>query len=495
MLLGAVAPVHLPLQAPGQTQMSPTIDVERSVLMIGAGMLRPKKAGNPFATIHRYLNYGLLGLAGTLKAKGFLPRVFQGHFTAPEDFVSRLQELGWLDVKSPILLSIPSSYALGWSRDVCRLIKKRRPGSQIVAGGRWVVAEDGAWLRRQIPDVDLVIFGTADHVIERVLEPRNWKLIAGADISPLPMVSAASGTLSRMDYTLLDGAHEFTPSFEISRGCGRNCGFCAESKVPLTQPKPAADLAQEIEEAALALGLSDFHAYFEASLFQPSTQWSTQLVAELDAHGLNIQWRAETRVDHMTGRQVEILAKSGLKVLDLGLESASGKQLEIMGKTRSPDVYLNKASELLQACYDNGVWTKVNVLLYAGESEQTLAETKNWLDKHATLIKGVSAGPLIVYRFGDESKSFLAGLEKYGTRAVSESALDEQGFAELHLSSVVSHSQAMHQAREISRAMMRGRDYFDLKSFSYFPPGMSYEAFLELCASSRPENLPFDSVS
>ena len=364
-----------------------------------------------------------------------------------------------------------------------------------MVGGRWVVAEDGAWLRSQIPDVDLVIFGTADHLIDRVMEPRSWKLIAEADISPLPMLSGASGALSRMDYTLLDDANDFTPSFEISRGCGRNCGFCAESKVPLTQPKAAAELAQEIEEATLALGQRNFHAYFEASLFQPSTQWSGQLVTQLKARELDIHWRAETRVDHMAARQVEILAKAGLKVLDLGLESASAKQLAIMEKTHAPDIYLGKASELLQACHDNGVRTKVNVLLYAGESEQTLDETRNWLDKHAALIKGVSAGPLIVYRYGDESKSFLASLEQYGTRAVSDVALDEQGFADLHLSGAVSHTDAMRLARGISRTMMTGRDYFDLKSFSYFPPGMTYESFLEHCASARPEDLPFESAS
>jgi radical SAM superfamily enzyme YgiQ (UPF0313 family) len=87
-------------------------------------------------------------------------------------------------------------------------------------------------------------------------------------------------------------------------------------------------------------------------------------VTELEARRLKLKWRAETRVDHMAARHVEILAKAGLRVLDLGLESASAKQFEIMEKTRSPDVYLRKASELPQACHDNGVWTKVNVLLY-----------------------------------------------------------------------------------------------------------------------------------
>ena len=471
--------------------MSSMLNTERSVLMIGAGMQRPKKSGNPLAPLHRYLNYGLLGLAGLLQGKGYLPRVFHGHFSAPDEFVSRLDGLGWLNTSLPVLLSIPSGFALGWSRAFCRLVKERRPDIKIVAGGRWVVAEDGAWLRSQIPDVDLVVYGTAEHVIERVLEPRQWKTIQQADLSLFPILPGTSTTLSQMNYTLLDGADEFTPSFEISRGCGRNCGFCAESKVPLSAPKSASDLADEIDRATLALGRRQFNAYFEASLFQPSTDWSSQLGVELKARDLSFQWRAETRVDHLAPRQVEILAKAGLKVLDLGLESASPKQLQIMEKTASPAVYLRKASDLLHVCYDNNIWAKVNVLLYAGESQETLDETRGWLDKHAALIKGVSAGSLVVYRYGSESKSFLADLAKYGTHPVSETALDDQGFAELHLSGDVSHGKSVELARSISRTMMTGRDYFDLKAFSYFPPGMTYASFLELCADADPDNLPF----
>jgi Radical SAM superfamily/B12 binding domain len=473
--------------------MNPMLNAERSVLMIGAGMLRPKKAGNPLSPLHRYLNYGLLGLAGALRGKGFSPRVFHGHFSGPAEFVDGLEGLGWLDTLHPVLLSIPSSYALDWSREVCRLIKERRPGAKIVVGGRWVVAEDGAWLRSQIPEVDLVVYGTAEQVIERVLEPRRWKTIQQSDVSLFPILPGTSTTLSRMDYTLLDGADEFTPSFEISRGCGRNCGFCAESKVPLSAPKSASELADEIERATVALGRRDFNAYFEASLFQPSTDWCNQLVAEMKARDLALRWRAETRVDHLAPRQVDILARAGLKVLDLGLESASPQQLGIMEKTASPTTYLRKASELLQACYDQGIWAKVNVLLYAGETEETLDETRIWLDQHAGLIKGVSAGPLVVYRYGDESKSFLADLAKHGTRPVSETALDDLGYADLHLSDVVSHGKAIELARTISRSMMRSRDYFDLKGFSYLPPGMTYETFLAHCEGADPDALPFSS--
>ena len=53
------------------------------VLMISAGMIQPKKTGNPFSGQHLYLNYGLLGLATILKQKGYSPTVIHGNFKSP----------------------------------------------------------------------------------------------------------------------------------------------------------------------------------------------------------------------------------------------------------------------------------------------------------------------------------------------------------------------------------------------------------------------------
>ena len=128
--------------------------------------LRPKKLGNPFAHWHRYLNYGLLGLATRLSRSGHRPRVFHGHFDEPHGFVKRLARAGWLDTPAPVFLSIPSSYALPWAKTASHEIKRLAPGVRIVVGGRWVVANDGAWIRQQIPDADLVVYDpNATHVI------------------------------------------------------------------------------------------------------------------------------------------------------------------------------------------------------------------------------------------------------------------------------------------------------------------------------------------
>lgn len=438
------------------------------VLMISAGMLSPKKI-NHFSKMNLYLNYGLLGLATILNRAGYDPIVIHGNFINPIQFVDDLDRAGHLESALPILISIPSSYALDWTRVVCRLIKQMNPDALIVVGGRWVIGDDGAWIRRQIPDIDLVVFGTAEHSIENTLNTVMWD----------QLVSTPPNTLSTLDYSLLDGFADFTPSFEVSRGCGRGCGFCAEGDVPLSTMKNARVLADEIEACFTVYQENDIRAYFEASLFQPSSEWIADIYKEFATHNLDFQWRAESRVDAFSSHQVEQLAKAGLKVLDLGLESASPQQLLNMRKTTTPAIYLRRASELLKACHDNGIWTKVNVLLYPGETKESISETEEWLDHHRQYIKGISAGPMVIYRYGNSSQVFLKEIEFYGARAVSSSDLETKGFADIHLSKELSNQDAIFEANRLSSNFMSTRDYYDLKTFSYFPRDMTFEKFSE----------------
>jgi hypothetical protein len=462
------------------------------VLMISAGMLRPKKAGNAFASWHRYLNYGLLGLATRLSAAGYRPRVFHGHFEQPEAFVERIANAGWLQTRAPVLLSVPSSYALDWARRASRDIKERAPSTKILVGGRWVVGKDGAWVRRQIPDADLVVFGLADELVESLMRPASWRTQRNNDLSLFPQVEASADQVPGcLDYTLLDEREQFTPSFEVSRGCGRGCSFCAEALVGLSGMKGPTALADEIEACYAAYGHRESRAFFEASMFSPSTSWVDACAAEFAGRGVRLKWRTETRVDNMPARQVEKLAQMGMRVLDLGLESASHEQLRRMGKTSKPETYLRKASDLLRACHDAGVWTKVNVLLYPGETKSTLSETEEWLDKNARLVKGVSAGPLILYRYGDATDEYLTEIRAHGAAPTNADDLELKGFADLHLSPTMSHADSAEAARRVSRSMMTARDYFDLKAFSYFRPSLTFEEFMDHVRQQDERTLPF----
>jgi hypothetical protein len=460
--------------------------MQQSVVCLSAGMLAPKKTNNPIARLHLYLNYGLLGLASILSRAGCQTCVVHGRFEEPEDCVSRLQSEGKLPCDC-LLLSIPSSFAIEWARRAVLQLRANWPSLRIVVGGRWVVADDEHWIRSQLPDVDQFVPGLAE---DRIL---NIVRTGMPDVVALARGTSVATSSPALDYDLLSDMALFHPSLEVSRGCGMHCSFCAEAEEPLSSLKSPGVLAAEFAGLIKTYGTADVHPYLEASFFRPSTRWAKELGDATIAHGARLSWRAETRVDSLSPRLVADLALAGFKVVDLGLESASPLQLRRMKKTTQPEVYLRRASELLRACYQNGVWPKVNVLLHPGETPDTLAQTEAWLDAHRPYIKGVSVGPTIVFRYGTASADLLREFEQLGAGAVDPMALDRDGFAHLHLSSRMSHEQAISESARISREFMSMRDYYDLKSFSYLPRTLAWDEFRAMVGASSDANYSFQT--
>lgn len=462
------------------------------VVFISAGLSDAKKTEHPFARLHLYLNYGLLGLATIVAEAGLETCVFHGDFAPPADFMARCDLLAALaDTEFPIFLSLPSGKAIPWAAEFLRLLKALRPEVRVVVGGRWVLREDASWLRSTLAGVDLFVFGTAERRIVSLLYPENWDTVAYTERTfPSSGPELPLWDLPDLNYTLLAGYTDYTTSLEVSRGCAMGCSFCLERNVPLQTLRTPANVVASLDRYARLFGPS-ITPYFECSFFRPPASWITELADRYKAGKLPVRWRTESRVDSLTPSQVERLAASGLKVIDLGLESASAPQLLAMNKTTRPNVYLRKADELLRACAENGIWTKVNVLLYAGETETTLGETMDWLEHRRAWIKGLSVNPLVVYRDGTSASTYLRSLRDLGARPVAEGTLDTLGFADLHLSKDFDWLNSLERCLRIGQSFMTARDYFDLKSFSYFPRSLNWPKFEALVAKTPKEILPF----
>ncbi|QZA78655.1 radical SAM protein [Deefgea tanakiae] len=207
----------------------------------------------------------------------------------------------------------------------------------------------------------------------------------------------------------------------------------------------------------------------------PTEKWANDLRDELLKSEMQVQWRTEGRVDNLRPEFIPTLAQAGLTILDLGLESASPLQLTRMNKTRAPQKYLDRAAKLMDACAANGIKVKANILLYAGETSETVHQTISWLDKHKDSIFGVSVGPVIAYGWPDEVKTYLEELKPLGASPAKTPCI---GVTELNLSSEFTHGFAQQIAQMITQRYMNHENYYFLKSFSYFARDYRYSDFL-----------------
>ncbi|MCF1479712.1 radical SAM protein [Agrobacterium vitis] len=450
------------------------------VVFVSAGMSAPKKRDHSLARRQLYLNYGALSLATMLQLKGYETLLLHGEHDTPEVAMERLVARGALPSSFPLMVSIPSFYALDWAKAFCALAKKADRDCRIIVGGRWVVGPDVAWLRTKLPEADILVEGLGEPIVESLLSgnPDLRRLSA-----PTPGFT--------LNHLLVDGYERYQPSVEASRGCGMKCVFCEERDIPLEKLRDPDDLAASMALVQEQYRGAAIHPYLQSSMFAPSRQWSERLALAVERLGLRVEWRTETRVDAMTPETVAALAQAGLKVIDLGLETASPAQILAMGKSRDPDRYLRRASDLVEACREHGVRVKANVLLYAGETQRTLDETTTWLDHHVSAIAGVSVGPVIAYGPPKTADPLLSDWIARGARPVDPASAEATGITMMHLSKDFDAAEAEAASLSLSRRFMDTGSYFELKSFSYYPRDYARADFDRDVAAADPARLPF----
>ncbi|MCG7044384.1 radical SAM protein, partial [Pseudomonas aeruginosa] len=83
-----------------------------TVAFVSAGMLSPKKRDHMLARRQLYLNYGALSLATILDSMGTSTLVVHGEHDEPADVLAMLLDKGVFPSQLPVMLSIPSFYAL-----------------------------------------------------------------------------------------------------------------------------------------------------------------------------------------------------------------------------------------------------------------------------------------------------------------------------------------------------------------------------------------------
>jgi len=164
---------------------------------------------------------------------------------------------------------------------------------------------------------------------------------------------------------------------KTSRGCPNQCVFCTSQTFHGDRWRPR-DPASVVEEVAYIIdkyGIRDF--FFQSDVFSKRTAWTRELCQRILDKNLKIRWFANSRVDSHDAETLQLMKRSGCRLLAFGVESGS----DIVLKTMKKGATSAQAAVALEACRKAGI-TSLTYWVFGlpGETSETMAETLRFID-------------------------------------------------------------------------------------------------------------------
>ncbi|OGR83821.1 MAG: hypothetical protein A2901_01435 [Elusimicrobia bacterium RIFCSPLOWO2_01_FULL_54_10] len=165
-----------------------------------------------------------------------------------------------------------------------------------------------------------------------------------------------------------------------SRGCTFNCDFCPYmvSQKPAMRYRAVNSVLNEIETLIKKYKIKNL--LFRDITFTMNKKRIQELCQGMIDRKFNLDWACETRVDLLDPELIQLMYKSGLRGVNLGIESFN---LDIMKKNgKKPDslIHQNNIIELM-----NKLGIKVSAFYMLGFPDETEADIQNTIDYSQSL--------------------------------------------------------------------------------------------------------------
>jgi len=471
------------------------------IILVNIPSADGKKPYDKAFRFSKTMNFGLLSIATYLQSQGITARLLDLCASDREDQLGQVTAVIKCENPSAIGLSCISGFAYPSLMRIAKGIRRLFPDLTIIVGGKDHIGLMPETVLSEC-DVDIVVRGEGEIATFDVM-----KAIAnGNSIHKIPNISyryenqlithtpadqfrKLEGVPS-LDYALYPDSSTFPPSIEVSRGCSYSCNFCVSKRERIRKKAVAAIVSDAINISHL-YQIDDPSIYFETPMFSFSNAEIGELLELRKNSGVSFNWRTETRVEYLATHSVEQLALAGLRVVDLGLESASPEMLVRMNKTSNPTSYLKSAAEVLKSTYDNGIITKINIMFYIGENRKTLRETIDFLNNMGPYVQSVSAYPFILCPNIRSNQNIMSQIVNHGGSLVEGDGWENRHLSALNPSRDFTYTDLQYIGKLIAKSYQSINTFFEQKRFGYLDPNVSFSTFREKVEGFGIENLPF----
>lgn len=277
-------------------------------------------------------------------------------------------------------------------------IKEKAPGVSVWMGGPHASALS-ADILQAFDDVDAVFVGESELTFSEVLARRSRGVtdlagVAGvhtreggyshrlpmSDLDQLPFVDSARGFLAASSNAKPYHFPKAVP-FEAARGCTGRCAFCSTRQFwgGAVRRKSDARLMTEMRRLYAATGISYFN--FVGDNFAAPRQRLLEFCRSMAQDAGDLRWVCNLRMDRIRPTDLDALWTGGCRGFFVGVESASQRTLDRIGK----GVVLERELEVIRRAVAMGFLVETSFII--GFPWETMHDLARTFKLHCEMLK------------------------------------------------------------------------------------------------------------
>ena len=334
---------------------------------------------------------GLMYVAASLEKAGFKVQMLDNYLMKKS--TEEIQQL-IIQVNPEIVGITCGSATYPRCVETAKAIKQVKPECKIVVGGWHASYMPDSLLGN--PEIDYVVMGEGERAISELAaaimngSEKAAETIAGVavkhngeniknppkyieNMDEIPYPARHLLPLELYDRTIEYLDAKPADIMSISRGCVFNCGFCETRKLwgNICRGFSPNRVIGEIQDLQSRYGTKGI--YFINDNFTLRKKETAELCNLMIENKLDLEWVCDTRVDLVNNELLALMSKAGCKTIWFGVESASTKILERIGRNTTPQ----EVETAFKLCRKNGIKTACSFML--GLPDETLKDMEDSL--------------------------------------------------------------------------------------------------------------------
>lgn len=206
-----------------------------------------------------------------------------------------------------------------------------------------------------------VALGIKDsHIPEGVIESHPIM-----DLDSLPFPDWSVFTIEKFSFKPTIMRRPFT-FIQTGRGCVYSCNYCPYKVFGLHRERSPQNIVDEIKHLVEKYNIQGL--MFRDPCFTFNRDRAVEIAIKITERNIDIEWGCETRLDRLDIELLELLYKSGLRTLKVGIESA---EPAILKQQKRKSVDISHQEKILRYCDKKGI--RVGAFYILGFEEDTKA--------------------------------------------------------------------------------------------------------------------------